>query len=217
MTDAKNSKPLKTAVKDKLENIELNQNQLQSLIELQEKSQNKKIEEPKDQNDGKTNRRRWMYSLTAVASVLFFLIILNPLDKGRVELSIGQKIANEVAYNHLKLKPLEVTSSLLPEVSSYFTELDFSPVESSIIKAAPWELLGARYCSIQGFAAAQIRYKNSKSGQLESFYEAEYKPEIHGSIPKVENGERPLKEFAKGIGVEIWVEKGLLMARTVHN
>lgn len=211
MTDANNPKPLKTAVKDQLKDINLGQNQLQALLNSQEEIQlSGQKEEPK------LNRRRWIYSFGAVASFLFFLVILNPLGEKGVDSSIRQKIANEVAYNHLKLKPLEVTSGLLPEVTNYFTELDFSPVESSIINAAPWELLGARYCSIQGFAAAQIRYKNRDSGLLESFYEAEYKPELHGPMPKVEQGETPLKEFAKGIGVEIWVEKGLLMARTVQ-
>ncbi|MFT4799487.1 MAG: hypothetical protein ACI9B8_002041 [Sulfitobacter sp.] len=74
-----------------------------------------------------------------------------PVNKG-----VPQLIAAEVAKNHINMKPLEVQTGKLNELKDYFTELDFSPVQSSHFSAG--QLIGARYCSVQGVTAAQLRY-----------------------------------------------------------
>ena len=219
MTDTNQSppdqRPLKQAVQEKIAKVQLNNTQLEQLMAMQQKAEQSQASLDDSELDAKPNRRGVIF--VAMAAMIFGLgVLIQPQTWWQQEIPIPQKIANEVAYNHLKLKPLEVTSSRLPTVSEYFTELDFAPTTSSIIEESAWELLGARYCSIQGYAAAQIRFKNTHSGELETFYEAEYVPAVHGELPVIENQQLPLRVFAKGITVEIWVEKGLLMARTLH-
>ncbi|MGS0682206.1 hypothetical protein ACVBIL_13700 [Shewanella sp. 125m-7] len=127
--------------------------------------------------------------------------------------SISWKIADEVAKNHIKMKPLEVETGQLPELRGYFTELDFIIVNSSRF-AASHQMLGGRYCSILGEAAAQLRFTNK--GQAFTLYEVLYDPLRHGDIPRLEAGEQPIEVLVRGVAVSIWLEKGLLMA-TAHS
>jgi len=45
-------------------------------------------------------------------------------------------------------------------------------------------------------------------------YETIYNPKIFNYLPNLDEGEEPITVYAKGVQVEIWVEKGLLFAQT---
>jgi hypothetical protein len=126
--------------------------------------------------------------------------------------TMPQQIAEEVVSNHLKLKPLEVKTGSINAVRGYFTKLDFMPVESSLQALNNLQLIGGRYCSLQGITAAQLRMKQGEN--LQTLYETEYVPDVFGDIPILEKGEEPQVVYAKGIKVKVWVEKGLLFALT---
>ncbi|MGS0695170.1 hypothetical protein [Shewanella sp. 0m-4] len=123
--------------------------------------------------------------------------------------SMSWKIADEVAKNHIKMKPLEVQTKQLSTLRQYFTELDFAIVNSSRI-GANGQMLGGRYCSVQGLTAAQIRF--SDQGQAITLYEVQYDRALYGELPNIEAGDLPIELVARGVAVSIWVEKGLLMA-----
>lgn len=129
-------------------------------------------------------------------------------------LPVSQRIAAEVAHNFHKLKPLEIESGKTSELNNYFTKLDFSLIDSRLITANNWNLLGGRYCSIQGITAAQLRVIDKKTNQLQTLYQAAYEPNIHGVLPKLNEAETPLQLYANGITVNVWVENGLLFALT---
>ncbi|ABZ78735.1 hypothetical protein Shal_4195 [Shewanella halifaxensis HAW-EB4] len=128
---------------------------------------------------------------------------------------IGVRIADEVAKNHIKMKPLEVQTAQLSQLRAYFTELDFTLVSSSRIDDAN-EMVGGRYCSIQGLTAAQIRFVDRQ--QSVTLYQVQYDKRLYGEIPTIESGEPPIELVVRGVAVAIWVEKGLLMAsaRAAH-
>jgi len=125
--------------------------------------------------------------------------------------SIEMDIAKEVVKNHIKMKPLEIESNDIKALRNYFTELDFSLVQTQ--RYAGSDMLGARYCSIQGVTAAQLRYQSpaSASSDVISIYEVEYDPVLFGDIPDIDKGLVPKEITMNGLSVKLWVEKGLLM------
>ncbi len=123
------------------------------------------------------------------------------------------RIAEEVVGNHLKLKPLEVQGRDLAKLGEYFSELDFVLRDSGELAVAGLDLLGGRYCSLQGNSAAQLRLRDAQ-GRLHTLYQVPYDRAAFSDLPRVEEGEKPQQVYASGVGVRIWVEKGILFALT---
>ena len=147
-----------------------------------------------------------LYSYTQIQQ------LFNGASSSVVMTSISWEIADEVARNHVKMKPLEVQTEQLSQLRDYFTQLDFTPVNSSFLtKSSDSKMLGGRYCSIQGLTAAQIRF-SQKDKQPLTLYEVQYDPSLYGEQPILEQGDKPIELIVRGVAVSIWVEKGLLMA-----
>lgn len=164
----------------------------------------------KGQVEDVSNSRGRLRSYIALAASLILILTLS-LNFYPGEPAMSWKIADEVAMNHINMKPLEIDSQRIEPIREYFTELDFSVVKSSLFSKQNNQLLGARYCSIQGVSAAQIRYQTD-TGNKVTLYEVGYDAELYGELPHIESGEQALEIYVKGIRVLLWVEKGLLMA-----
>ena len=196
--------PLKQQVQNQMDQVQLDSSQFAALEKLMANS---------NQKGTKESRRPWV-PLAAAGMFLFALVtafMALQLTKDQL-LTMPQQIAEEVVNNHLNLKPLEVKTGSINAVRGYFTKLDFMPVESSLQALNNLQLIGGRYCSLQGITAAQLRMKQGEN--LQTLYETEYLPDVFGDIPSLENDEAPLVVYAKGIKVKVWVEKGLLFALT---
>lgn len=200
---------LKQAIKNQMDGIELSAAQLDNLMRIQE-SMNTFESAAKDQLSKKFTK---LY--TAVATILITIAIGFIFSISNTP--IAEKIALEVSGNHLKLKPLEIKSDQLEVLSNYFTQLDFRLVTTGILKNTNWTLLGARYCTIQGHTAAQLRLKNKTTGAIETLYQSPYYHDEFSSLPILNNNQKPIEYFAKGVSVKIWVEKGVLLALTNSN
>ncbi|WP_299795630.1 hypothetical protein [uncultured Shewanella sp.] len=159
-------------------------------------------------NDGNAKVRVRSYFALVASLILIVTMSLNFHPSG---VDMSRKIADEVAMNHINMKPLEIDSQSIEPIREYFTELNFSVVKSTLFSRQNYLLLGGRYCSIQGSSAAQIRYQTS-SGNKVTLYEVGYDAELHGVLPHFESGEQALERYVKGVRVLLWVEKGLLMA-----
>lgn len=205
----KKTQALREGVEQHLGQFQLSDAQLQHLQQLQQDTERtQELEQPRTLKQ----RSPHLYALLGSVAVMLFAIFIGWQPNQFIgSTDMPQAIANEVAKNHIKLKPLEVTTNSLPKIRDYFTELEFSPVKSMWYQRRSTQLLGARYCSIAGISAAQIRYQDS-NGQLETLYEVSYDSAIHGDIPHIDKGEAPLEIIVKGVKTEIWVEQGLLMA-----
>jgi hypothetical protein len=196
--------PLKQQVQNQMDQVQLDDSQFVALEKLMANS---------NQKGTKEYRRPWV-PLAAAGMFLFALVtafMALQLTKDPL-LTMPQQIAEEVVNNHLNLKPLEVKTGSINAVRGYFTKLDFMPVESSLQALNNLQLIGGRYCSLQGITAAQLRMKQGEN--LQTLYETEYLPDVFGDIPSLENDEAPLVVYAKGIKVKVWVEKGLLFVLT---
>jgi hypothetical protein len=153
------------------------------------------------------------WSAAAAIAALLAVIVLFPPDQLE-SVPMAERIALEVARNHIKLKPLDVETGTMKGIRRYFTDLEFVPVESSLLASADLELLGGRYCSVQSIPAAQLRLTTPGSDGLQTLYQAEYRKDILGPLPVLEEGDHPINISVKGVSVRIWVEKGLLFALT---
>lgn len=209
------SKTVKENINEHLDAFELSSEQLSVLDDLESRVL-KTAETETGLNKVKSYKR---FSWPLVASVLLvgvLMVTLLPLSKiggaeGRTQQELIYAIASEVSYNHLKLKPLEVASNQLSNVTQYLKKLDFNPLGSSQVLGLSSALIGGRYCSIQGNIAAQLRMQDEK-GAISTLFESRFNAEDFGFLPKLEAQQAPISVHVDGQQVKIWVEKGLVMA-----
>lgn len=149
----------------------------------------------------------------AVVIAVSALIFVRGVD----DTPMTERIAMEVARNQVKLKPLDITTSSFNEARAYFTDLDFVPAQSALLANADLELIGGRYCSIQSVPAAQLRVKLPTSEGPQTLYQTEYRKDVFGALPVIEEGDVPATINAKGMRISVWVEKGLLFSLTEEN
>jgi len=195
-----NKRNLKNVMHDFVENKSLSDKQLELLVQLQQA--------------GVKKESNVQYRWVAIAAVFFitmgniFYFSMSP------ELALDQRIGNEVAKNHINLKPLEIQTSSMKAIRGFLVELDFSPVESTLLKSSSKSLIGGRYCSIQGVTAAQLRLRDSETGQIQSLYQTVYDKDVFYDLPLLKENQKPVTVYSKGLAVDIWVEKGILFALT---
>ena len=196
--------PLNEALRKHMESHQLNKAQLQELHDLQQ---------PYQPVDSGMAHRGWF--VAAAASILIALVAgLTQFYPATVQRDLVAEIAAEVVDNHLHMKPLEIEGTEIAGIRAYFDRLDFKPVESRFLADTGLDLLGGRYCSLQGVTAAQLRFRNLVSGQQHTLYQVGYDPVIFKTLPNLDAGDQPISVFSKGVRVTIWVEKGLLFALT---
>ncbi|UCB56064.1 MAG: hypothetical protein JSW45_05920 [Thiotrichales bacterium] len=196
------SKPLKQAVTEKLDNYALSDARLQQLESLAEQAPVVR----------KQKILSYRFAIAGAVAAFVIAFMLTPLlvEQGDVR----ERIAMEVAKNHIKLKPMEVETASIEGIRDYFEKLDFLPVSSLLVERAGLELVGGRYCSLQGITAAQLRVREPGSDNLQTLYQTEYIEDVFSDMPVVEEGGEPVELYVKGVRVKIWVEKGLLFALT---
>ena len=201
------NRPLKQSVREHLELNTLTEEQLQKLESFSEQVKPENVRPDNVQNKS-------IYALAIAVAVVAFLLVflLAPLVNEQAD--VRERIALEVATNHIKLKPLEIETSNIEGIRDYFNKLDFLPVNSRLVSDAGLELIGGRYCSLQGITAAQLRVKKPGSNAVQTLYQTEYRKDIFENMPLLEEGQAPVEIYVKGIKVRIWVEKGLLFALT---
>jgi hypothetical protein len=200
--------PLKQAVGDHFGQQKLTVRRLQQLETMMADGAPKQATARSSQ----TRRHALQWSIAIAASMLVALAAV--LQSGWLDREpMTQRIALEVAQNHIRLKPMDVSTESMNGIRNYFTDLDFVPVESALLPTATLKLLGGRYCSIQSVPAAQLRMVPSSGGDaVQTFYQTEYREDVFGPLPAVEDGDVPVRISVKGIDIDIWVEKGLLLA-----
>ena len=164
------------------------------------------------------NKSRWWHSLLPDAQnyrsafyVTAFLLlgclftVYNLLERAPLTENMSKRIMSEIVYNHNQDMPIEIASSSLTDISEYLNKLSFSIVLPSALSEPNWQLLGGRYCSINGKLAVQLKVKNLKDNTISTFYQAAVEKDV---IDKSGNASK--SDMINGIGVSIWHEQGLL-------
>ena len=142
----------------------------------------------------------WGLGLAATVLLAFGFGLLGQRSQERAN-RVGV-LAAEIALNHHKALALDVETPSYDELRQAMPQLDFTPVAPDSLHGSAYELLGARYCSIGGSIAAQLRLRDA-SGRRATLYELRA-PEIARGIERAETE-------VDGLRVSLWREGGLLL------
>ncbi|MFT5706720.1 MAG: hypothetical protein ACI9ES_001007 [Oceanospirillaceae bacterium] len=133
---------------------------------------------------------------SAVLTVTGYLFLLTDQDYN--------SISKQIAYNHNSKMQMEVFSPELQTVQGHLNKLGFNLVSSSKINKDKWQLIGGRYCNINGKIAAQLKLRHSETKAIYTFYQAK----VAGDVIDNLNGDETAVD---GVKIKLWREKGLLM------
>jgi len=134
---------------------------------------------------------RWIVP-TVVAAIVLVAVGLAATMQDTTE-SVGQ----EIAVNHLRALDPEFAVTRFDEISRHMERLDFEPRLPERIAERNLTVQGARYCSVQGRIAAQVRLTDSDG--------ARYTLYMVRAIPRVRAG----TTTHDGVEVELWNEGDL--------
>ncbi len=141
---------------------------------------------------------KWIKPLTGgliVVTIILFTFLFNQKPPTM------QSIANEVSYNHQKNMPVEVLTNNYKELNEALDRLDFTSVPS-IVLGKKFNLIGGRYCSVQGRIAAQLKLKNSIDGKEYTLYQFKN----NGLVP---SNSSPKLLVDDSVTIKIWSENDL--------
>ncbi|MBT6273479.1 MAG: hypothetical protein HOI95_05025 [Chromatiales bacterium] len=115
-----------------------------------------------------------------LAALVGFVIGRVPTDTELLDLAIQERV-----HNHVLHMPLEVKGGAVDGLREYFHRLEFDPVESGAWGTS-LALLGGRYCSIQGQAAAQLRYAATRRESV-TVFQLPVDERLRGRLPVQRN------------------------------
>ena len=85
------------------------------------------------------------------------------------ERDLLSRVAQEVAFNHHKQLASDFTSDSYLHLAGVMDKLDFELKAPVFPDSVDYQLLGARYCSIQGNIAAQLTLRDAQ-GRILTLY-----------------------------------------------
>jgi hypothetical protein len=183
-------KTLKENIKENYAELKLSPEQWRSLDSLQ-------------QNRAGKHGVRFFLKISFAAMAASVLLLSLYLFQGSG--SLVERIADEVAYNHNKNVQMEIKTASIDEVQSFLSKIDFTLIHSERLPLEQWELLGGRYCSIQGRLAVQMKIRNKADGKLKTLYQVPYPKEL-SHIKSVS-----METYASEVKVSLWRERGMLL------
>ncbi|MCC5861673.1 MAG: hypothetical protein JJT93_07160 [Gammaproteobacteria bacterium] len=158
------------------------------------------------------SRRRWLsvaagVGVAGVAGVLGANLIGRGGSGTRAN---AQALAEEIAYNHLRVAPLDIASAELPRLRDGFATLGFSLLDAAEVEGVPGTLMGGRFCSVASVPAAMLRYRTD-AGVI-TVYQALYDPHRHRGAADMDAGMPGHVRHARGVEVCLCHTQGVLLA-----
>jgi len=121
------------------------------------------------------NRSRFVSTFIGIAATLFLAISLVITLNLNLSASLGERVADEITMNHLKNLAVEYPIGDINQLSAAMTDLGFSLRQPTHSELAGLTLIGARYCSIQGQIAAQLKYQY-QDNKITTLYQTQSNP-----------------------------------------
>ncbi len=115
---------------------------------------------------------------------------------------IASVVVHCAAEGHNERQELEFHVSKTAELRQVMKSLDFTPIEPAMMSGMDMRIVGARYTTLDGVMAAQIRYVDPK-GEPCTLYQA--RPIAR--LARLPDGDRDVD----GLRVSVWRERGLVM------
>lgn len=143
-----------------------------------------------------TSRRPRWRAIALVATLVVGISTGYFLGRAPTPSVLLERIAEEAVQNHVLRMPLEVAASRVADTRAYFHHLSFDVTEPTrVLRGASF--LGGRYCSLQGAAAAQLRYRETESAVV-TLYQVPLNSTLHALLPTTRSVE--------GHRVDMWRE-----------
>lgn len=122
-------------------------------------------------------RQRWFLqrNLSLAASLIIAVLLIPLLWEN--ESYLLADVAQEVALNHNKQIASEYVDDNYQSLANMMTKLDFELSFPTRLYDMGYQVIGARYCSIQGEIAAQIKLLNNE-GDLVTLYQTRLNDEL---------------------------------------
>jgi len=151
----------------------------------------------------------WLAAALLLATVgLIYSARNGQLISGKGTEDRAARIASEVARNHLKNEAIEFRASDYLALSRQMGRLEFELRPPARLGHSPYEVLGARYCSIQGQQAAQIKLKDRKARVL-TLYETPWNESLVRAAGREYRFDR--------VRVSLWRENGIFLGLAQTN
>ncbi len=150
-------------------------------------------------------RLKYRGAWATVASVAILLVFLFIFFNTTSRRAYFTELITEIANNHNKNLDVEIKSNSLEDVGRYLSRLDFPLIDSALLPRDAWELIGGRYCSLNGQFAAQLKFQNKMNRKIYTLFQLEKPIDITGVSGFSEN-------FVNGVKVNLWIERGLVIA-----
>ena len=210
-----NTKSLDKALKTHYESKSLSNSQLDNLMAMQTAADDSLLTRLKAGfkaslfGEFVSNIKGYRYAFYATACLLLMTLVVSFSLLNRAPLS--ERVMQEIAYNHQQEMPIEITSNSLINIGNYLNKLEFPLIKSSFLDNDKWQLLGGRYCSINGKLAAQLKVKNVEDNKVYTLYQAAISTDITKTLGATK------EQAIEGVKVSIWQEKGLLLGLAHSN
>jgi len=189
--------PTTQQIKHYYERKNLSPKKLQELMDISQQQDRKKTSLASKSD-------RWLFKNNmSIAASIFFAFIIGtqmffylPTDNE----ALAERITKEILLNHQKQFNIEFQGNNINELRTHMQKLDFNLIQSNRITELGLEIIGTRYCSIQGEIAAQIKLKDNV-GNIYTLYETALKE----NLKKLTDEEKTVN----GLAVSTWSEHGV--------
>lgn len=147
-------------------------------------------------------RRRLWIGIAAAVVLALTAIVWTTAHRVESPQKVATSIAHQAALGHNEKQELEFRVNNCAELRRQMKSLDFAIIEPQMVKEMNMRIVGARYATLGGEIAAQIRYVDAH-GVPCTLYEA--RPAAQ--LARVEAGDH----VVDGLRVSLWKENGLVM------
>lgn len=154
--------------------------------------------------------RRLRHRHYAVAAVVLTAVALWIFFGGFAESPQAWSIraAQEIVLNHNKQLREEVVARDYPTLQVQLSKLDFNLAAPVRLAGLKLDIVGARYCSIQGHLAAQIKLRDA-NGRRYTLYQTPAR--------STRKGKRDYASVVEGVSVQQWIEGDVFFGLATTN
>ncbi len=140
-------------------------------------------------------------ALVVVAAVVV-IVVMFQLDRSPESVAfLSEQVAAEIALNHGKQLAIEVPADSFGELAAAMPKLGFAPIRAQQLPKSCYALVGARYCSIGGSIAVQVRLIHE--GRAYTLYQ--WREDSAFALMRESSID------VEGVRVVLWREGGLIM------
>ena len=201
-------KKLEEHIKDYYNQVNLKDNkvnELKSLIHSNQTGQKSSfIDSFKSIINFEITSRKFSYAFAGLIIIIAINLVFNMLlfNDGEKPLDLSHYVSKEIAMNHIKNLGAEYNFDSFKDISKEMKDLDFSSTEPLFYNEKEFELIGSRYCSIQGNIAAQIKLADI-NGKVHTLYQTA----LTEDLKQLQNNSL----IVDGVKIRLWEENGLFM------